>query len=238
MPTDTSLPSRLLDTPNWVYLLREFDSLYRFGSDGGSLPIRSHRKRVRDRLSATLLRNPDMQFPLPGQKPVTDHFARALDLGERGIMQGMARALRELRDLLSWEYGYEKMPKSLERKYAYCEILGPNGPVTCHNLILGFVLFAPNTTYPQHSHQDIEESYVSISGAWSENNTAVYGPGSLIFNRPGDEHRITTGDRDPCLLAYAWVGSDDRLANPQMKLTSPRKVRVPNETPAAVKQRG
>ena len=31
-----------------------------------------------------------------------------------------------------------------------------------------FVLFAPNTTYPQHSHKEIEESYISISGAWSE----------------------------------------------------------------------
>ena len=138
-------------------------------------------------------------------------------------MQGMARALREVKDSLSWEYGYEKVSKSLGQKYAYCEILGPQGPVQCDTLILGFVLFAPNTTYPQHSHQDIEESYVSISGAWSENNTAVYAPGSLIFNRPGDEHRITTGDRDPCLLAYAWVGPGERLAEPQMKLSAARK---------------
>jgi dimethylpropiothetin dethiomethylase len=140
-------------------------------------------------------------------------------------MQGMARALREVKDELHWEYGYERVPKALARKYAYCEILGPQGPIQCDRLILGFVLFAPNTTYPQHSHEDIEESYVSVSGAWSENNKAVYAPGSLIFNQPGDEHRITTGDRDPCLLAYAWIGPDARLANPQMKLTSTRKAR-------------
>ena len=85
---------------------------------------------------------------------------------------------------LTWEFGYERVPKGLERKYAYCEILGPKGPVKADTLILGFVLFAPGTTYPQHSHKDIEESYVSIAGAWSENDTAVYAPGSLILNRP------------------------------------------------------
>ncbi|HMB14270.1 MAG TPA: hypothetical protein VKN37_09695, partial [Roseovarius sp.] len=51
---------RLLDHPNWLYLLREFDSLYRHGSAGGSAAIRGHRKRVRDRLSSAMARNPEM----------------------------------------------------------------------------------------------------------------------------------------------------------------------------------
>mmetsp|Transcript_269 Transcript_269/g.776 ORF Transcript_269/g.776 Transcript_269/m.776 type:complete len:225 (+) Transcript_269:129-803(+) len=214
---------RMLERPNWVYLLREFDALYRYGSAGGSPSIRSHRKRVRDRLSAAMAKNPAI-LPCPREdKPVVAHFPRALDLGERGAMQGMARALREVRDDLNWEYGYEKLSKALAQRYAYCEVLGPKGPVHCDTLILGFVLFAPNTTYPQHSHSEIEESYISISGAWSENNAAVFAPGSLILNRSGDEHRITTGDRDPCLLAYAWTGPEARLAKPDMKLTSTRK---------------
>lgn len=221
----TNTPNRLQDNPNWVYLLREIDALYRLGSDGGSVPIRSHRKRVRDRLSALMVQNPVLVDRPALQKPVTAHFPRALDLGERGAMQGIARALREVKDTLTWEYGYEKVTNALSQKYAYCEILGPHGPVPCNNLILGFVLFAPNTTYPQHSHHDIEESYVSVAGAWSENNSAVYAPGSLIFNRPGDEHRITTGDRDPCLLAYAWVGPSERLTAPQMKLSMPRRAK-------------
>lgn len=217
--------TRLNDRPNWLYLLREFDALYRQGSAGGSTAIRSHRKRVRDRLSATLARNP-LVLQSEGQtKPVTAHFPRALDLGERGAMQGMARAIREVRDDLTWEYGYEKLSKALAQKYAYCEVLGPKGPVLCDSLILGFVMFAPNTTYPQHSHMEIEESYISIAGAWSENNEAVFSPGSLILNRSGHEHRITTGDRDPCLLAYAWCGPEARLAAPDMKLTATRKAR-------------
>ena len=226
--TDMNTPAattRLTDSPNWLYLLREFDALYRYGSAGGSPAIRSHRKRVRDRLSAAMAKNPNVLETSGETKPVIAHFPRALDLGERGAMQGMARALREVRDELTWEYGYEKLSKALAQKYAYCEVLGPKGPVQCATLILGFVLFAPNTTYPQHAHLDIEESYISVAGAWSENNAAVFAPGSLILNRSGDEHRITTGDRDPCLLAYAWCGPEERLAAPNMKLTATRKAR-------------
>ncbi|MCE5972258.1 dimethylsulfoniopropionate lyase [Sinirhodobacter sp. WL0062] len=214
---------RLRDAPDWFYLLREFDALFRLGSAGGSTLIRSHRSKVRAALSAAFSSNAVIQGRAPASKPVTAHLPRALDLGERGVMQGMARALREVRGQLTWEYGYERMPKPLARKFAYCEVLGPQGPVRSNDLILGFVLFAPGTTYPQHSHAGIEESYISIAGAWSENDAAVHAPGSLILNKPGFEHRITTGEEEPCLLAYAWIGAQDRLAAPGMKLTATRK---------------
>ena len=217
---------RLRDEPAWFYLLREFESLYRHGSAGGSDLIRSHRAKVRNALSAVFSANPEIMAKPSQPKPVTAYLSRALELGERGAMQGMARALREVRDQLTWEYGYDRMPKALARKYAYCEVLGTQGPVRCDHLILGFVLFAPNTTYPQHSHREIEESYISVAGAWSENHAAVYAPGSLILNKSGDEHRITTGDHEPCLLAYAWVGSRERLAAPVMKLSATRKPRA------------
>lgn len=213
----------LQDAPNWLYLLREFESVYRYGSAGGSKSIRSHRKRVRDTLSAVIDANPVLELRAPAQKPVTAHLPRALDLGERQALQGMSRALERVSQLLTWEYGYERVPKSLARRYAYCEILGPRGPICTDRLILGFVLFAPNTTYPQHSHRDIEESYISVSGAWSENELAVYAPGSLILNRSGDEHRLTTGQTDPCLLAYAWVGAVESLTTPGMKFSKARR---------------
>lgn len=211
--------SRLQDHPDWVYLLQEFDAIYRMGSSGGSTIIRSHRKRVRDRLSNEVKLNPVIITKPPVDLPVTAHLPRALDLGERGVMQGMTRALRKVLGDLVWEYGYERLPRSLVKKYAYCEVLGPNGPVKADNLILGFVLFAPSTTYPQHNHPEIEESYISISGSWSENNSAVFSPGSLIFNTPGTKHRITTGHIDPCLLAFAWTGSRERLIGPDMKFS-------------------
>ena len=84
------IANRLTDCPNWVYLLREFDALYRNGSAGGSPLIRGHRKRVRDRLSAAMATNPEIIKRDCEMKPVVAHLPRALDLGERGAMQGMA----------------------------------------------------------------------------------------------------------------------------------------------------
>lgn len=218
--------TRLHERPNWLYLLREFDTLYRHGSAGGSKLIRSHRKRVRDTLSQIIDTNPEVIQREPALKPVAGHLQRALDLGERGILHDMARSLSRISHLLTWEWGYAKVPRPLQNKYAYCEILGPRGPIRSEKLILGFVLFAPKTTYPQHSHQEIEESYISISGAWSENDVAVHAPGSLILNRPGSEHRITTADLDPCLLSYAWIGPETYLNAPGMKFSSTRKARM------------
>jgi len=222
----TPVPEHLHDSPSFVYLLREFEKHYRLGSDGGSKAIRAHRKKVRETLTAVIEANPPVSQRDPATKPVTAHFPRALDLGKASALCGMARALERISDRLTWEYGYDRVPRGLEKKYAYCEIAGPQGPVRSERLVLGFVLFAPNTTYPQHSHADIEESYVSVSGAWSENESAVYAPGSLILNLPDHEHRITTGRFDPVLLAYAWVGPDLRLSDPGMKFSRTRKARM------------
>lgn len=225
-PDLTPDPERLHDSPSWVYLLREFEKHYRLGSDGGSRAIRAHRKKVRETLVAVIEANPPIDQRPPETRPVTAHLPRALDLGKDGPLSGMTRTLERVSDRLTWEYGYQKVPRGLEKKYAYCEVAGPQGPVRSDRLILGFVLFAPNTTYPQHSHREIEESYVSVAGAWSENETAVHAPGSLVLNMPGHEHRITTGRFDPVLLAYAWVGPDDRLSAPGMKFSRTRKARM------------
>lgn len=231
--TDSDLPAastrsatselRLSDRPNWVYLLQEFQDIYTGGSAGGSKAIRSHRKKVRGALSQVIDCNPAVRPRQPVLKPVVAHLPRAFDLSARGTMSGMGRALERASDELTWEYGYQRVPAHLAKKYAYCEVLGPRGPVISERLTLGFVLFAPRTTYPQHSHVDIEESYISVAGAWSENEFAVFAPGSLILNKPGHEHRITTGDNDPCLLAYAWVGPSGMLTEPSMKFTKTRK---------------
>ena len=66
---------------------------------------------------------------------------------------------------LTWEYGYQKVPRELAKRYAYCEVIGPQGPIQAEGLILGLVLFAPGTTYPQHLHNEIEVSYISLARA-------------------------------------------------------------------------
>ena len=120
---------------------------------------------------------------------------------------------------MNWEYGYEKMPRSLESKFAYAQICGPNGPVISQEVILGVVLFAPSCIYPSHSHEGITESYICLSGAVSENHQGVYAPGSMIFNPPAHTHRITVSKKEPALLLYAWIGDSDKLRQQKMAFT-------------------
>lgn len=216
---------KFLDVPEWVYLVREFDAVYRYGSAGGSRSIRSHRRRVRESISAVFETNPAVVDREPATLPVVAHLPRALDLGGRGAVDGLSRTLGPVVSKMTWEYGYERVPRPLVKKYAFCELVGPRGPVVSDAVILGLVLFAPRTTYPQHHHTGIEESYVSLAGSWSENDDAVYAPGSLILNRSEHEHRITTGDYEPSLLAYAWVGAAERLASPGMRFSRAKPAR-------------
>ncbi|MEL6373250.1 MAG: dimethylsulfonioproprionate lyase family protein [Pseudomonadota bacterium] len=214
--------ARLHDVPDWVYLLREIYDMYLRSSAGGSTKIRSHQRVVRETISKMIEANPPLHVREPVTKPVCLHLKRALDKGRLQPTATVIRAIESVVPLLSWEYGYEKLPRHLVNKFAYAEIAGPHGPIAYDGLILGLVLFAPRCIYPTHSHDGITESYFCLSGSVSENDDGVYAPGSLIFNPPGRNHRITFPDREPCLLAYAWAGPKDKLGDQKLVLGKAR----------------
>jgi len=207
---------RLSDCPDWVYVLRDCYDLYRRLPAGGSTKIRSHQRHVREAISRVLKSDAPMHFPEPMTKPVNAHLTRALNNGRLERHGAFIRSLDAVRASFSWQYGYEKVPRGLERKYAYAELVGPSGPVVTEEIILGLVLFAPSCTYPAHAHEGITESYICLSGAVSENDQGVYAPGSLIFNPPEQLHRITVADQNPSLLFYAWAGPAEKLRNQKM----------------------
>lgn len=215
-------PRCLSDAPDWLYLLREFHDRYRALSSGGSTPIRAHQRNVRARITTLVRTNPEIVDVVPELKPVTAHLRRALDQGKAWPGASFIRAIEAVAPALQWQYGYDKVPKGLAGKYAFAEFAGPRGPVLCEDLILGIVLFAPGCIYPAHSHAGITESYVCLSGATSENNAGVYGPGSLIFNEPGHMHRITVSVREPSLLVWAWEGPREALTGQKMVFSRPR----------------
>jgi dimethylpropiothetin dethiomethylase len=204
---------------DWLYVLREFEYAYRNGSAGGSPRIRSHMKAVRDRLAKAFAANPPIVMAEKAPIPVEAHLERAVDNGLDGMMRSMVKAVENVKGGLAWEYGYERVPRHLTNKYGYATIMGPDGPVVWPDLTLGLVLFGPHTTYPAHSHDGITESYLSLSGFWSENDMGTYAPGSMVMNLPNHTHTITTADREPVLLAYAWVGPPEKLADPVMKFS-------------------
>ena len=208
--------ARLSDVPNWRYLLQEIEELYRLIPAGGSDRIAGHQRKVREATARLMKANAVIAPQPPAQKPVCAHLRRALDEGRQGVAAPIVRALDAVQGALSWQYGYEKVPRGLQNSYAYAEIAGPNGPVISDEIILGVVLFAPNCTYPAHAHKGITESYVCLSGAVSENHQGVYVPGSVIFNPPDHLHRITVGKREPALLAYAWIGAKEDLHHQKM----------------------
>ncbi len=213
----------LRDVPDLTYLLNEFYRAYRYRSAGGSRRVRTHMRLVRDRLNRAIERRPPVVLAEPAWKPVCTHLDRALDNGERDAMASMVKAVENVRSLLHWQYGYNSMPKGLEKKYAYTEVLGPTGPVVSQDLTLGLVLFAPRTTYPPHAHTGITESYLVLSGASSENDMGVHVPGSMILNLPDHEHAITTSDHEPVLLAYAWIGEPADLLAQEMVFKKTRR---------------
>lgn len=222
--TELQVQQTLRDCPNWRYLLQEYDELYRYLPAGGSDRIRGHQRKVREAISRLLKRNAPVQLQPRAEKPVTAHLRRALDEGRTGVLAPVVRAFDALDSQLSWQYGYERVPKGLVQNFAYAELAGQNGPVVSDEIILGVVLFAPGCTYPAHAHKGITESYVCLSGAVSENHQGVYVPGSMIFNPPDHLHRITVGDREPALLAYAWIGDKADLHAQKMVFTrGPRK---------------
>eukprot|EP00873_Tetraselmis_striata_P045166 jgi/Tetstr1/465430/TSEL_010114.t1 len=192
-------------------------------SSGGSDKIRAHQRGVREAISRVLKSNATVRFGEPAQKPVTAHLKRALDEGRQERTATFIRAVESISAQLVWQYGYEKIPKGLEKTFAYAEICGPNGPVLTNEVILGLVLFAPGCTYPAHAHDRISESYICLSGSVSENHQGVYAPGSMIFNPPEHTHRITVSKTEPALLAYAWSGPSELLANQKMVFSRPRK---------------
>lgn len=216
-PLATEATLRLSQRPDWVYLLREFYEYYRFQSSGGSPRIRTHQRAVREAISRVIQKNGPMAFPEPAQKPVTAHLRRALDEGLLERHAALIRTIAAIKDCLSWQYGYDRMPRGLAERYGYAEFAGPSGPVLTDEVILGVVLFAPGCTYPAHAHDGITESYICLSGSVSENHQGVYAPGSLIFNPPGHTHRITVSDREPALLGYAWHGTREQLSGQVMR---------------------
>jgi dimethylpropiothetin dethiomethylase len=208
----------LSEMPDWSYLLQEFYRVYRSLSAGGSDQIRSHQRQVREAISRTLKANPPLHFDLTMEKPVTEHLTRALNSGKQYQLASIVRSIESVAASLNWQYGYEKMPRGLETKFAYAEFCGPSGPILTKEVILGVVLFAPKCIYPSHSHDGITESYICLSGTVSENHQGVYAPGSLIYNPPQHAHRITVSEQEPALLSYAWIGPQEMLGNQKMTL--------------------
>ncbi|MEM0977072.1 MAG: dimethylsulfonioproprionate lyase family protein [Pseudomonadota bacterium] len=218
-------------TQNAGAILAELEGLYRnlilqyrvaYSSvyDCGNALVADHRAMVLGEIDQTLA-EPLTVSPTSGAAlPVARYLEATLKTGRLGVHPAFVDALMMVSGRLNWEYGYAEMPDNLRDLFAYAEIAGQTGSVRVGRLALGLVLFGPGCVYPPHGHPGIAESYIVISGAVSQNDFGIFGPGSVIFNPPGREHMITVDQMAPALLAYAWTADEAILATNEMKLSA------------------
>ncbi|GAB6138704.1 dimethylsulfonioproprionate lyase family protein [Halanaerobaculum tunisiense] len=196
----------------WRSLLEEYYRLYSSVEITGSDSIAQHQKEVLTRMEVGFDQF-NLQTREPAVKPVCDYLPEIIT---RSSYPSVVDLIDSLQSNLTWEYGYDELPEELAEKYAYAEIMSPQGPIINSDLTLGLVLLGPNCTYPQHSHADIAESYICISGQVIVNDRGVFPPGGLIYNSPGELHELSTASNG-CLLLYAWVAEEEILVENTME---------------------
>jgi len=200
--------------PAVYHLLKEIEQHYHTFSAGGSASVRRHMKCVRGELRQVLRASGthNLHPPPRGQptRPVVVHLERAVSSGLRERCGTITSYLSQVSPLLEFKHGYpQKNSRTrLQERFAFADLVGPHGLIHSEDLSIGFVLLAPGTTYPEHAHHHVNESYITLSGTWSQNDQGVFTPGSLVFNDALRPHRITTSQAEPVLLLYAWEGKE------------------------------
>ncbi len=139
----------------------------------------------------------------PTHHPAIRHLAAALE-GFRDL-DGLAAS----GPLLPWRHGYQPHPSrpGFEDRLAWVELIGPEAPLRYSGLCLGFVLIAPDTTYPAHAHP-ATELYHIVSGRalWTAGESvATRRAGDFILHPSGIPHAMATAE-EPLLTIYTWTG--------------------------------
>lgn len=119
--------------------------------------------------------------------------------------KNLVKYLKKLSENLFWRYGYQNPSQEMMEKYAYTEIIGPEGPIYSEGLIIGFVLLAPDFNYPKHKHSQIEESYLFLTDKTLYNKQAILSEGTLILNEAGKIHELKSPGENPTLILYSWI---------------------------------
>ena len=200
----------------WSRVISQYLGLYQSFFSATSSAGKGHQQEViaklkeqQDDFELTFVKEPE-------EKPVCEYLSQVIRSETNKFTNPLLNSIKKVRDSLTWEYGYIDLPSDLKQKYAYTELLGPDGPILGQELILGLVLLAPGCLYPEHSHEQIAESYVVLSGTVTVNNNQDFSTGDSIYNSPGEKHELATANV-PCLLAYTWTGDKEILANNAME---------------------
>ena len=137
-------------------------------------------------------------------KPVVSYLSQISLENKADDYKMIINHLKKLKDKLFWRYGYQNPSQEMIEKYAYTEIIGPEGPIYSEELIIGFVLLAPDFYYPKHRHSQIEESYLFLTPK-TFYNQAILAEGSFVLNKAGKVHELKSESEKSTLLLYSWI---------------------------------
>ena len=129
-------------------------------------------------------------------------------------------ALRPRMSSMPWRQNPTYTDEWFLGRYAYCELLGPNGLVPHMTASIGLLYLAPDTMYPPHAHP-AEEAYHLLAGV-SEWQAAAdpltwRSPGERMEHPSGVSHAMRSGPT-PMLALYLWRGD---LVTPARLLPEP-----------------
>lgn len=119
------------------------------------------------------------------------------------------RTLSQTNHLVSWSPPLtDRIPESMTRQMAYCELVGPDGTLESDSCRLGLYAQGPHTPYEWHSHA-AEELYIAVSGTagWQMQGQPEQDrpPVAHIHHPSWRSHAMRTRN-EPLLAIWAWVG--------------------------------
>lgn len=165
----------------------------------GSKPAAAAAKRLRG--VATV--------PAPAEAGAQPPALKDLPSGLKAMPAGrLGRLIAASAGEVTWTGGVFKMPDGFVGRYAYVEIVGPDGLVGCPKLRFGLYLQSPDSYYPPHDHAAEEFYYVVGGGArWQIDDGEFFTtrPGSFVHHKPHQRHAMETA-ADPLLAMWIWTG--------------------------------
>ncbi len=149
------------------------------------------------------------RVPAPPPPNTQPPALKDLGAGLKAMSAGrLSELVSETAADLTWTGGVFKMPDGFAGRYAYVEIVGPDGMVTCPRLRFGLYLQSPDSYYPAHDHAAEEFYYVIGGGArWQIDDGTFFDthPGSFVHHAPHQRHAMETA-ADPLLAMWIWTG--------------------------------
>ena len=133
-----------------------------------------------------------------------------------GAARQLADAVAKRGQQLYWseiyqQYDDEPDMAAFRRGYAYCQLIGPGGPLESDRVKAGLTLQSPDSYYPAHAHKATElYAVVGGTGEWrlGIDPWTTRPPGDFILHPSGMRHAMQTS-AEPLLALFVWISDLD-----------------------------